>query len=210
MTTLLDLRAEIAAHPSNAWATRQGWQPLVVGSARSRVLLIGQAPGRRAQASGIPWDDPSGVRLRSWLGVTDAEFYDTERFAIVPMDFYYPGKAPASGDLPPRRDVAPLWHPRILDVLTGVRLTVLVGSYAQRHYLGRRRARTLTETVRRAPEYLPLFPVVHPSPLTLGWQMRNDWFDAETIPMLRALVAEAIGGGGATAASVTAPESGDG
>lgn len=192
MTSLPDLRAEIAAHPSNAWATRQGWQPLVVGSPRSRVLLISQAPGRRAQDSGIPWNDASGARLRSWLGVSDAEFYDTERFAIVPMDFYYPGKAPASGDLPPRRDVAPLWHPRILDVLTDVRLTILVGSFAQRYYLGRRRATTLTETVRRAPEFLPFFPVVHPSPLTLGWQRRNGWFDTETIPTLRSLVAEAF------------------
>lgn len=192
MTSLADLRAEIAAHPSNEWATRQGWQPLVVGSSRSRVLLISQAPGRRAQESGIPWDDASGVRLRSWLGVTAAEFYDPERFAIVPMDFYYPGKAPVSGDLPPRRDVAPLWHPRILDELTDVRLTILVGSYAQRHYLGRRRAPTLTETVRRAAEYVPFFPVVHPSPLTLGWQRRNDWFETETIPALRGLVAEAI------------------
>jgi uracil-DNA glycosylase len=156
------------------------------------VLLISQAPGRRAQESGIPWNDASGARLRSWLGVSDAEFYDTERFAIVPMDFYYPGKAPASGDLPPRRDVAPLWHPRILDVLTDVRLTILVGSFAQRYYLGGRRATTLTETVRRAPEFLPFFPVVHPSPLTLGWQRRNAWFDTETIPTLRTLVAEAF------------------
>lgn len=191
MTSLPDLRAEILAHPSNAWATRQGWQPLVVGSPRSRVLLISQAPGRRAQESGIPWNDASGARLRSWLGVSDAQFYDTERFAIVPMDFYYPGKAPASGDLPPRREVAPLWHPRILDVLTDVRLTILVGSFAQRYYLGGRRATTLTETVRRAPEFLPFFPVVHPSPLTLGWQRRNEWFDTETIPTLRTLVAEA-------------------
>ena len=192
MTSLPDLRAEIAAHPSNAWATRQGWQPLVVGSPRSRVLLISQAPGRRAQESGVPWNDASGARLRSWLGVSDAEFYDTERFAIVPMDFYYPGKAPASGDLPPRREVAPLWHPRILDVLTDVRLTILVGSFAQRYYLGRRRATTLTETVRRAAEFLPFFPVVHPSPLTLGWQRRNEWFDTETIPTLRTLVADAL------------------
>ncbi|RWZ51480.1 uracil-DNA glycosylase family protein [Labedella phragmitis] len=198
VTSLLDLRAEIAAHPSNAWATEQGWRPLVVGSPRSRVLLIGQAPGRRAQESGIPWNDASGVRLRSWLGVSDAEFYDTERFAIVPMDFYYPGKAPASGDLPPRRDVAPLWHPRILAALTDVRLTILVGSYAQRYYLGSRRAPTLTETVRRAPEFLPYFPVVHPSPLTLGWQARNAWFDTDTIPALRALVAAALDGDAAT------------
>ncbi len=192
MTSLPELRDEIAAHPSNRWATEQGWRPLVVGSARSRVLLISQAPGRRAQESGIPWDDASGARLRSWLGVTDDQFYDVERFAIVPMDFYYPGKSPASGDLPPRREVAPLWHPRILESLEQVRLTILVGSYAQRYYLARRRAATLTETVRRAAEFLPAFPIVHPSPLTLGWQARNPWFESETIPLLRALVAESV------------------
>jgi uracil-DNA glycosylase len=191
VTGLDDLRAEIAAHPSNAWATSQGWQPLVVGSESSRILLISQAPGRRAQESGIPWNDASGVRLRSWLGIDDDTFYDVSNVAIVPMDFYYPGKAP-SGDLPPRREVAPLWHPRLLDRLAAVRLTVLVGSYAQRHYLGAKRSATLTETVRHAEDYLPRFPIVHPSPLTLGWQRRNPWFEGETVPRLRGLVADAL------------------
>lgn len=131
------------------------------------------------------------MRLRSWLGVDDATFYDPSAFAILPMDFYYPGKA-ASGDLPPRRDVAELWHPRVLDRLTGVRLTILVGAYAQRHYLGSRRGATLTETVRRAGEYRPLLPIVHPSPLTLGWQARNPWFDAEIVPLLRESVRDAL------------------
>ncbi|PSL39217.1 uracil-DNA glycosylase [Labedella gwakjiensis] len=191
MTGLDDLRAEIAAHPSNDWATEQGWAPLVVGSPASRVLLISQAPGRRAQESGIPWNDASGVRLRSWLGVTDEEFYDASRFAIVPMDFYYPGKA-ASGDKPPRPGVAPLWHPRVLEQLTGVRATILVGSYAQRYYLGSARSATLTETVRRATDFAPSFPIVHPSPLTLGWQRRNPWYDTETLPALRAFVRRAL------------------
>lgn len=192
MTTLADLRTEIAAHPSNAWATQQGWEPLVIGSPSSRVLLISQAPGRRAQETGIPWNDASGVRLRSWLGVGDDEFYDVSRFAIVPMDFYYPGKAP-SGDKPPRPDVAPLWHPRILETFTDVRLTILVGSYAQRSYLGPARSATLTDTVRRAADFLPRFPIVHPSPLTLGWQRRNPWFEEETLPALRTLVDDALG-----------------
>jgi uracil-DNA glycosylase len=191
MTGFDDLRAEISAHPSNAWATEQGWQPLVIGSAASRVLLISQAPGRRAQESGIPWNDASGMRLRAWLGVSDEEFYDTSRFAIVPMDFYYPGKAP-SGDKPPRPDVAPAWHPRILEELADVRLTILVGSFSQRFYLGRARGATLTDTVRRAADYLPSFPIVHPSPLTLGWRRRNPWFEAETLPALRSLVRDAL------------------
>lgn len=191
MTGLDDLRIEIAAHPSNAWATEQGWKPLVIGSSSSRILIVGQAPGRRAQESGVPWNDASGVRLRSWLGVTDDEFYDASRFAIVPMDFYYPGKAP-SGDKPPRPGIAALWHPRILETLAGIRLTILVGSYAQRHYLGRARSTTLTDTVRRAADFLPSFPIVHPSPLTLGWQRRNPWFEADTLPVLRSLVRDAL------------------
>ncbi|MBF4574192.1 uracil-DNA glycosylase family protein [Herbiconiux sp. VKM Ac-1786] len=191
MTVLDELRAEVAAHPSNAWATAAGWQPLVVGSSESRVLIISQAPGRKAQETGIPWNDASGVRLRSWLGMTDAEFYDPANLAIVPMDFYYPGKA-ASGDQPPRRGFAEEWHPRILPALTEVRLTILIGAHAQRLYLGPRRGRTLTDTVRAAPTYLPLFPIVHPSPLTQGWRMRNPWFEAETTPRLAALVRDAL------------------
>ncbi|TAJ47656.1 MAG: uracil-DNA glycosylase family protein [Herbiconiux sp.] len=184
------IRAEIAAHPSNAWAREAGFDPLFVASPRARVLIVSQAPGRRAQASGIPFDDPSGVRLRSWLGLSSDEFYDPDTLAIVPMDFYYPGKA-TSGDLPPRPDFAETWHPRILDHLTDVRLTVLIGAYAQKRYLGRRRGPTLTDTVQRAGDYLPYYPIVHPSPLTQGWRIRNPWFEAETAPRLAALVAAA-------------------
>ncbi len=151
---------------------------------------MSQAPGRRAQASGIPFDDPSGLRLRSWLGLTPEEFYDADTLAIVPMDFYYPGKA-ASGDKPPRADFAETWHPRILEHLPEVRLTVLIGAYAQKRYLARRRGPTLTETVRAAGDYLPYYPIVHPSPLTQGWRARNPWFEAETAPRLAALVREA-------------------
>jgi len=152
---------------------------------------VSQAPGRRAQETGIPWNDPSGVRLRSWLGMTGAEFYDPANLAILPMDFYYPGKA-ASGDVPPRTGFAELWHPRIREQLADVRLTILVGAYAQRHYLGRRRERTLTDTVRVAGSYLPFYPIVHPSPLTQGWRIRNPWFEEETTPRLAELVREAL------------------
>ncbi|MGD8195697.1 uracil-DNA glycosylase family protein [Herbiconiux sp. P18] len=191
MSALDDIRAAVTAHPSNAWAREAGYAPLFVASERSRVLIISQAPGRRAQETGVPWNDPSGVLLRSWLGLTDAEFYDPENIAIVPMDFYYPGKAP-SGDLPPRSGFAEQWHPSVLEQLGDVRLTILIGAYAQRHYLGRRRAATLTETVREAESHLPFFPIVHPSPLTRGWRMRNPWFEAETAPRLAALVREAL------------------
>jgi uracil-DNA glycosylase len=191
MTVFDGIRRQVAAHPSNAWATEAGFEPLVVASERSRVLIISQAPGRLAQETGIPWNDPSGVRLRSWLGLTDAEFYHPENVAIVPMDFYFPGKA-ASGDAPPRRGFAEAWHPMVLEKLREVRLTILIGAYAQKHYLGARRGATLTETVRRAETYLPMFPIVHPSPLARGWRTRNPWFEAETAPRLAGLVREAL------------------
>ena len=144
--------------------------------------------GRKAQASGIPWDDPSGVRLRSWLGVSEQEFYDPERFALLPMDFFYPGKGD-HGDLRPRRDFAATWHPRFLAELADVGLTVLVGSYAQRHYLAGSRKSNLTETVRCFEEYLPDYlPIVHPSPLNFRWQTKNPWFGATLLPRLRMIV----------------------
>nr|WP_225955043.1 uracil-DNA glycosylase family protein [Kibdelosporangium phytohabitans] len=184
------IRAEIVA--GNAWATEQGWEPVYTAAPGARIVIIGQAPGRRAQESGVPFDDPSGVRLREWLGVTDEQFYDPGRFAILPMDFYFPGKA-ASGDLPPRRDFAPKWHPRILAELTGVRLTLLIGGYAQKHYLKGRAKPSLTETVRSYQDYLPgLIPLVHPSPLNFRWQSKNPWFAAEVLPVLRAEVAKAL------------------
>ncbi|WBU37457.1 uracil-DNA glycosylase family protein [Homoserinibacter sp. YIM 151385] len=185
------LREEIAQHPSNAWASALGWRPLVFGSAASRVLIVSQAPGRLAQASGIAFDDPSGRLLRTWLGTSEAEFYDTRNLAIMPMDFYFPGPSPSgSGDLPPRRGVAELWHPRVRELMPEVRLTILIGAHAQRHYLGP--GGSLTERVRAAGDHLPLFPIVHPSPLARGWRSRNPWFQEETVPRLRGLVAAAL------------------
>ncbi|MFD1714233.1 uracil-DNA glycosylase family protein [Amnibacterium flavum] len=192
MDELDRLRAEITDHPSNAWARERGYEPLFVAHPEARVLIISQAPGRVAQDSGIPWNDRSGDLLRSWLGVTRTEFYDPRNVAIVPMDFYYPGKA-ASGDVPPRRDFADRWHPPVLEQLTGVRLTVLIGSYAQRHYLGSGAPKTLTETVRVAETYLPFFPIVHPSPLARGWRTRNPWFQDTTVPLLTEHVRAALG-----------------
>lgn len=185
------LREEIAADESNAWARDLGYEPLFVADPAARVLIISQAPGRLAQDSGIPWNDPSGVLLRSWLGVTPEEFYDPRNVAIAPMDFYFPGKG-ASGDLPPRRDFAPRWHPRVLEQLTDVRLTILIGAYAQRAYLGKRAGRTLTDTVRAAESHLPFFPIVHPSPLARGWRTKNPWFQEETVPLLAEHVRQAL------------------
>ncbi|HXH36129.1 MAG TPA: uracil-DNA glycosylase family protein [Plantibacter sp.] len=185
------LRAEIAAHDSNAWARGLGYEPLFVASPEARILIISQAPGRLAQDSGIPWNDPSGVLLRSWLGLTNDEFYDPRNVAIIPMDFYFPGKG-TSGDLPPRRGFAPRWHPPLLEQLTEVRLTILIGAYAQRAYLGERAGRTLTDSVRAAETYLPFFPIVHPSPLARGWRSKNPWFQEETVPRLAEHVRSAL------------------
>lgn len=191
MTDFERIRAEVAAHPTNAWASELGYRPLFVADERARVLIISQAPGRLAQESGVPWNDPSGVLLRSWLGLSDDEFYDPRNVAILPMDFYFPGRG-VSGDLPPRRDFAERWHPGILERLPAVRLTILIGAYSQRHYLGARAGATLTETVRRGDEYRPFFPIVHPSPLARGWRTRNPWFQEEVAPRLAAEVRSAL------------------
>lgn len=195
MTSNLDrIRAEIAAHESNAWARDLGYEPLYAAAPGARIALVGQAPGRKAQESGLPWNDASGVRLRGWLGVDRDQFYDPDLFAVIPMDFYYPGKGP-SGDLPPRKDFAALWHPRILAELPDIRLTLLVGGYAQKYYLGARAKPTLTETVRAYAEYLPAtVPLVHPSPLNFRWQSRNPWFEEDVVPAVRTLVAQALAG----------------
>lgn len=187
-----DLRAIVGADPENAAMTAQGWQPLFTGSPRARVVVVGQAPGRRAQEANTPWQDPSGDRLVRWLGVTRETFHDPEQFAIVPMDFYYPGRA-ASGDAPPRRGFAERWHPLVFEHLTAARLTILVGGYAQRYYLGVRAHPTLTETVRAWREYLPgTVPIVHPSGLNAGWQKANPWFEQEVAVELPRLVADAL------------------
>ena len=188
------IRAEIVAHPSNAWAHDLGYEPLYSVADGARIVLIGQAPGRKAQDSGVPWDDASGVKLRTWLGVDDEQFYDSNLFALIPMDFYYPGKG-ASGDLPPRKDFAALWHGRILAELPDLALTILVGGYAQKYYLGARARPSLTETVRAYADYLPsTIPLVHPSPLNFRWQTKNPWFETEVVPALRSRVGTVLVG----------------
>ena len=191
MDELDRIRREIVADPSNARATTAGFEPLYVAHPDARCLIIGQAPGIKAQESGIPWNDASGQRLIEWLGVDEATFRDPAAFAILPMDFYYPGKA-ATGDLPPRADFAPTWHPRLLSLMPHIELTLVVGDYAQRHYLGGKSS--LTERVRSFRDYLPdRFPLVHPSPLNFRWQARNPWFATDVLPELQRRVAEVIG-----------------
>ncbi|MCE5290846.1 MAG: uracil-DNA glycosylase family protein [Nocardiaceae bacterium] len=193
MTDLAHIRADIVADPSNAWAADAGYEPVYVASPDARCLIIGQAPGIKAQESGIPWNDASGQKFMEWLAVDESTFRNPAMFAILPMDFYYPGKG-KTGDLPPRPDFAHTWHPRLLQQMPQVRLTLLVGDYAQRHYLGR--DMSLTERVRGFRDYLPArLPLVHPSPLNFRWQARNPWFTTEVLPVLRQRVHEEIGGG---------------
>ena len=185
------LYQEIVAHASNKVHTANGFMPLYVGSPDSKIMIVGQAPGIKAQMSGLAWNDASGRRLQSWLGVTEEQFRDPRIFAHVPMDFYYPGKG-KSGDLPPRKDFAPLWHARLRKLMPEIELTILVGAYAQKHYLPQLGS-TLTETVRNYERYLPKYlPIVHPSPLNFRWFARNPWFERELIPVLQKNVADII------------------
>lgn len=190
--TFEEIRQQIIDDPANAQATARGILPLYTAGPNARIVLIGQAPGRKAEASGVAWDDASGVKLKTWLGVSDEQFRDTNLFAILPMDFYYPGKG-AGGDAPPRAGFADTWHPRLLELMPEVRLTILIGRYAQKHYLGKRSAKNLTETVRNFADYLPeFFPLVHPSPLNFRWQAANPWFETDVLPALRSRVAAVL------------------
>lgn len=186
------VRHELVTDETNSVMHSQGWSPLYSVSARSRIAVIGQAPGRQAQATGVPWNDASGKNLVDWLGVTQEQFRDPELFALLPMDFYYPGTG-RSGDLPPRKGFADRWHPRLLALMPDVRLTLLIGRYAQVHYLPESRRGTLTETVRDYRRFAPtMFPLVHPSPLNFRWHAKNPWFSAEVLPELRTQVHVAL------------------
>ena len=170
-----------------------GPRPVLRPSATARLLIVGQAPGTKVHESGVPWDDPSGDRLRGWMGIGRETFYDRRRVAIMPMGFCYPGRLQRGGDAPPRPECAPHWHAALRALMPAVELTLLVGGYAQAHYLGDRRGRTLTETVFHWREFLPAYlPTPHPSWRTRGWVARNPWFEAELLPDLRARVADLV------------------
>lgn len=169
-----------------------GPRPVLRASADARLLIVGQAPGTRVHASGVPWDDASGKRLRDWLRMTPEVFYDSARIAIVPMGFCYPGKA-GVGDAPPRPECRATWHPRLLPLLGNVRLTLLIGQYAQAYFLRERRRATLTATVAAYADYLPqFFALPHPSPRNIGWFKANPWFERDAVPALRERVREAF------------------
>jgi uracil-DNA glycosylase len=160
-------------------------RPVFLAAKTARLLIVGQAPGRRVHATGIPWNDPSGEVLRAWLALDREAFYDTSRIAIVPVGLCYPGTANGA-DLPPCARCAPLWQPRFRAALPGIALTLLVGSYAQAFHLKDRRKETVGATVRSYRDYLPeFFPLPHPSWRNRGWLKRNPWFERNVIPALR-------------------------
>ncbi len=190
------LHRQIAACRICAEHLPHGPRPVVQFSATSRVLIIGQAPGSKVHASGIPWDDDSGDRLREWTGLSSEQFYDPAKVALVPMGFCYPGKVPkemgGGGDLPPRKECAPQWHEPVLDILPQDRLTLLVGTYAQAHYLPDTKKLSLTERVARWRDYSLALPLPHPAWRSTIWMRKNPWFEDEVLPELRAQIAAAL------------------
>ena len=182
--TLDDLAAEVRACTFCADVLPLGPRPILRVSTTATILIASQAPGTKVHVSGTPWTDASGVRLRTWLGITPDEFYDPARIAILPMGLCYPGRLPQGGDCPPRPECAPLWRRRLLNAMPSLRLTLLVGSYAQADALGPGR---MTDRVRDFRQYLPrYFPLPHPSWRTGVWEKNNPWFVTNVLPALRA------------------------
>lgn len=187
---LQELTRHIMSDTMNQEYTEQGILPLFQLPQSAKIVLIGQAPGLRAQESQLLFNDPSGDRLRQWMGVAPDWFYNSGQLAILPMDFYFPGKG-KSGDLPPRKEFAEKWHPLCLELLKEVELTLLIGSYAQKFYLRDRFKGNLTETVQQYSDYLPqYFPLPHPSPRNNIWLKKNPWFEAEVIVDLQKKIRE--------------------
>lgn len=169
-----------------------GPRPVLQAGAGARVLIVGQAPGARVHASGVPWDDASGEKLRGWMCVDKVTFYDASQIAIIPMGYCYPGRG-RGGDLPPRRECADLWLDGLLQKLPNIELTLLIGLHAQRHFLGARRQSTLTETVRQWQAYAPQYiPLPHPSPRNTPWFQAHLWFELDLVPLLRSRVQQLL------------------
>jgi len=192
-TRLARVLAEARACRLCAGTLPLGPRPVLRASVTARLLIVGQAPGTRVHETGIPFNDPSGDRLRDWLGVDRDTFYDEACIAIIPTGLCYPGRG-KGGDLPPRPECAPTWHPRLRALLPRIELTLLVGSYAQAYYLGERRHATLSDTVAHWRDFLPDFlPTPHPSPRNKLWLKRRPWFEAEIVPELRRRVQALLG-----------------
>ncbi|RDF02050.1 uracil-DNA glycosylase family protein [Aggregatibacter aphrophilus] len=191
MPTLSQIKNAIMADPQNRTFTERGIEPLFAAPTSARINIVGQAPGVKAEQTRLYWNDKSGDRLRKWLGVDRETFYRSDLFAVIPMDFYYPGKG-KSGDLPPRKGFAEKWHPQILADLPNIELTILIGQYAQKYYLPENTL-NVTETVQNYAKFLPHFlPLVHPSPRNQLWLAKNPWFEQEVVPRLQQRVQEIL------------------
>ena len=190
--TIEDIRQAVINDPENQEMTAKGWTPIFSATPNAKIVLIGQAPGIKTQLRRDVFRDKSGDRLREWLGVSEETFYQTGQISVLPMDFYFPGKA-KTGDLPPRPDFFEKWHPLLLAQMPEVELIVLIGSYAQKAYLKKQVKKTMTATVAAYQEYLPTyFPIPHPSPLNFRWLNKNPDFEAKTVPELQKLVQQIL------------------
>jgi uracil-DNA glycosylase len=193
VSDLGQLLSEIRACRVCAEAMPHEPRPVIQAGASARIMIVGQAPGTRVHASGRPFTDPSGDRLRDWMGVDEARFYDASKIAIVPMGFCFPGLDASGSDLPPRTECAPLWQARVAASLPNVKLILLVGLYAQRFHLGSQVRKTMTETVRDAALFGPVYiPLPHPSWRNSAWLRKNPWFEAKILPMLRCRIKELL------------------
>ncbi len=193
MTTFESLLTDVRACTLCARHLPLGPHPIVQLQASAKILIAGQAPGRKVHETGIPFNDASGDRLRSWLGISREVFYDAQQVAILPMGFCFPGTG-KSGDLPPRPECAPTWREQLLSQLHNIKLTLVIGRYAQAYHLPNETG-TLTETVQAWPKYWPnMVPLPHPSPRNNLWLKRNPWFESELVPRLQSRVAAVLGG----------------
>lgn len=189
--SIKDIVEQIERDKRNAEYTNKGILPIIQANKAAKILIIGQAPGKKVEESLIPFNDKSGETLISWMGIDKDTFYSKE-IAIVPMDFYYPGKA-KTGDLPPRKFIAQEYHGPILKELNNIELTILIGKYSMDYYLKGRTKKNLTETVRCFDEYLPkYFPIVHPSPLNFRWQAKNPWYIEDVVPVLKKTISKIL------------------
>ncbi|MGX6965508.1 uracil-DNA glycosylase family protein [Vagococcus teuberi] len=190
--TIEEIRQQIIHDPDNASFTEKGWQPVFMAYPEAKILIIGQAPGIKTQEKEQVFRDKSGEKLREWMGVTDDIFYDSKQIAVLPLDFYFPGKA-AHGDLPPRKNFTEKWHPSLIECMPNIELTILMGTYAQKYYLKDKAKKTLTETVFAYEEYLPTyFPIVHSSPLNFRWFAKHPEFESAIVPVFKAHVQKLI------------------
>ncbi|WP_308590406.1 uracil-DNA glycosylase family protein [uncultured Megasphaera sp.] len=182
--TLQEMIDKLKADERNQDYTARGIGPIFQIHEKAKILIIGQAPGKKVEESGIPFHDKSGEKLMAWMGIDSDTFY-SQAISIMPMDFYYPGKA-KTGDKAPRRFIAAEYHQALRQLMPEIEMTILIGNYAMKYYLKGRMERNLTETVRHYQDYLPdYFPIVHPSPLNFRWQAKNPWFEADVVPALQ-------------------------